>query len=128
MRGLVFFAALLCLAGCATAPEKISPAGVSDATYNPWTCEQLNQEQARLHGALTTAYETQRDCRSKDAAGVFWLGFPVSGFSGCDKEPEIARLKGELQAVQRSAVSKNCTITLLPLDPPSKSGSGQSGQ
>ncbi len=104
------------LAGCATAPENIEPAYVSEAIYQDRSCEQLGQEQNRLASELSYAADEQRRAARDDAAGVFFLGLPVASMSGRDATPEIARLKGELQAIQTVATSNACTIEILNID------------
>src|SRR5439155_1221086 len=91
------------LAGCATAPEKIAPAYVSQTTYQSWSCEQLTAEQPRLVAALDHAAGVQRKTRSNDAAGWIFLGWPAGSAAGHSQETEIARLKGELKALQAAA-------------------------
>lgn len=109
-----FVLSFLLAAGCATSPEKIIPSHMSDSSYVDWGCEELSREQSRLAASLSAAADEQRRCRDNDIAGVILLGFPVSGISGCDKEFEIARLKGQLQALQRAAVQKDCALPLVP--------------
>lgn len=111
--------------GCASSPESIAPAYISDMSYSHWTCEQLGQEQPRLVSALATACDAQRRCRANDTAGVIFLGLPVSSLSGSNMASEVARLKGELQALQRAGILKNCS---LPPVPPNAFASTDSSQ
>lgn len=98
----------LFLCGCAVLPENIPPAYVSYMLYNSWTCEQLAEEQQRLLVALSEACDAQRLAHSQDAAGVCVFGMPVSSMSGANQASYIARLKGELAAVHKSMILKNC--------------------
>jgi hypothetical protein len=41
---------------------------------------------------------------------MIFLGLPVSSFAGSNVEEEIARLKGELEAVQEAARQKGCKL------------------
>jgi len=113
LKTLFLTAIILCLTGCATAPENIAPSYISEISYNQWTCDQLSQEQPRLVSALASATEAQRRCRNNDIAGVIFLGFPVSSLSGSNMASEVARLKGELQALQRAAILKNCNLPVV---------------
>jgi hypothetical protein len=110
----------LFIGGCATLPEKIAPSEISDVPYMKWSCEPLSQEHPRLAAALATASDRQRGCRKKDIAGPLFIGLPVGSLTGCRKTSEIARLKGELQALQYAAMVINC-----PLDPASMDASSQ---
>ncbi len=98
------------LTGCATAPENISPAYVSELTYMNYTAEQLGQEQARLVAALADVSDAQRRARSNDELGVALLGLPVSSLSGSNQASQVARLKGELAALQKAAILKGYNL------------------
>lgn len=119
---IVFALALvLALGGCAAKPESIPPAYVSHMLYMPYTVEQLGQEETRLQAALATASDAQRKARSNDTAGVIFLGLPVSSLSGSNQAANIARLKGELEAVQKAIALKatgTSTATTSPMGPP----------
>ena len=108
---LIFF-----FIGCATKPEAISPAYVSHLGYMNLSCEQLGQEQARLVAALSTASDAQRLARSNDTAGVLLLGLPVSSLSGSNQASNIARLKGEVEALQKAMVAKGCGGEIVNID------------
>jgi hypothetical protein len=103
---LVIVAAALC--GCAKSPESISPAYTSDITYRPLSCQELATESARISQALATASTQQEKARTNDTVGVIFLGLPVSTLSGDNIAPEIARLKGEDEAIHRVSMEKHC--------------------
>jgi hypothetical protein len=116
MKKLMILFVVFCFAGCATAPEKIAPVHISDTRYADLSCEQLELEQSRLVSALTSATEAQRKTRENDIAGVIFLGLPVSSMSGSDRGAEVAKLKGELEAVQRAGDLKNCSLPPVAAD------------
>jgi hypothetical protein len=99
--------ALFCT-GCAKSPESISPAYVSEVGYQSWSCNQLADESGRLSTALATASVQQENARTNDTVGVILIGLPVSSLSGDNIAPEIARLKGESEAVRKVLASKSC--------------------
>lgn len=116
MKKTVFaVAACAALAGCATSPKDIAPAYVSPILYQNLSCEQLAQEAARVSQAAAAATGAQQNQASKDAVmttvGVvlFW---PSLFFIGGDKgnAAEVARLKGEMQAIEQANISKNCGL------------------
>lgn len=117
MKSTIIIAAAACLVGsCAKAPESIGASYISEVGYQNYTCEQLVTETVRLSAALTTASQQQDKARSNDVVGVLLIGLPVSSMSGDNIAPEIARLKGEQEAVRRAAVLKKCPSTpILPL-------------
>lgn len=96
----------LTLGGCAAKPESIQPAYVSHMGYMSYSLEQLAQEEQRLQAALSTSSNAQRTARSNDTLGVLLLGLPVSSLSGSNQAATIARLKGELEAVQKAIILK----------------------
>jgi hypothetical protein len=96
------------VAGCAKSPESISAAYISEVGYQSWSCKQLGEEQQRLSAAYSVAAQQQQKARSNDIAGVILIGLPVSSLSGDNIAPEIARLKGEQEAVRKAAITKGC--------------------
>jgi hypothetical protein len=108
MRKIAVIAVAATLVGCAKSPESISPAYVSELTYRPFSCQDLAVESARINQALATASTQQEQARTNDTAGVILLGLPVSSLSGDNIAPEIARLKGELEAINRASIQKHC--------------------
>lgn len=94
--------------GCAERPESIAPSYVSTVTYQNWTCQQLGEEEQRLNAAYVTAAQQQRDARTNDTWGVALIGLPTASLSGENIAPQIANLKGQLNAVHQSETLKNC--------------------
>ncbi len=110
--GVVAVAAAL--GACAKSPESISPSYVSEVGYQAWSCQQLSDETLRLSSAYASAAQQQEKARTNDVVGVILIGLPVSSLSGDNIAPEIARLKGEQEAVRKAMVLKNCTATVPP--------------
>ena len=106
MKKIVACAGLaLSVVACAKAPESIAPSYVSELTYMNWQCDQMAGEMARLNAAYASAARQQNQARGNDIAGVILIGLPVSSLSGDNIAPEIARLKGEQEAIRRDAAS-----------------------
>lgn len=113
IAALAVVAALV--SGCATNPKDIAPSYVSPILYQNLSCEQLAQEAARVSQAAAVSSGAQANQASKDAVmttvGVvlFW---PSLFFIGGDKgnAAEVARLKGEMQAIEQANISKNCGL------------------
>lgn len=110
--GVVAVAAAL--GACAKSPESISASYVSEVGYQAWSCQQLSEETLRLSSAYATAAQQQEKARTNDVVGVILIGLPVSSMSGDNIAPEIARLKGEQEAVRKAMVIKNCTPAAVP--------------
>lgn len=115
MNGRILLPAALAaisLGACAKAPESIAPSYVSEIPYQSYTCTQLGQERARLEQAYATTAKAQNDARTGDAWGVFLIGMPTSSLSGGNVAAEVASLKGQMTAVDKTIITKNCQTTL----------------
>jgi hypothetical protein len=118
MRALLIAGMAATLAACAAAPESIPASYVSEVTYQHFTCPQLGEESSRLSTALVTASKQQHQARAGDTFGVILIGLPVSSMSGGNIAPEVARLKGESEAVRRAIITKRCTVVQAPASAP----------
>lgn len=108
-------AAVSMLAACATPPKDIAPAYVSTGLYENLSCAQLRREAEGVSQRAAVAYGKQEKNRNQDAAmtGVsiilFWpAAFFLKG-DGADAA-EVARLKGEMQAIEQVNRVKGCGI------------------
>jgi hypothetical protein len=109
MRKIVSAAALAAtLAACAATPESIAPSYVSEMTYQNWDCDQISAEMLRLNAAYATAADQQHKARGNDTVGVILLGLPVSSLSGQNVAAQVANIKGQQEALHRTAISKRC--------------------
>lgn len=107
---LIVVSAIIFLSSCAKSPESIAPAYTSPLTYKGLGCNQIAQELGRVDNALVQSYTQQRNARSNDTMGVILLGLPVSSLSGGNVADQVAKLKGEKEALEKLAVQKNCSI------------------
>jgi hypothetical protein len=100
------------LTACATPPDKIPASYVSPLQYQGYTCNQVDQELIRVTNKVSEVTGQQQKEADKDAVAMgvglilFWpaLFFLI----GEDKKEELARLKGEYQALQDIAKQKEC--------------------
>jgi hypothetical protein len=111
--------AAVMLAGCATPPKDIAPAYVSTGLYENLSCSQLRTEAEGVSARAATAFGQQDKNRGQDAAMttvalvLFWpAAFFMKG-DGADAA-EVARLKGEMQAIEQVNRIKKCGITFAP--------------
>jgi hypothetical protein len=112
----IALAATLTLAACATPPKDIAPTYVSTGLYENLNCTQLRGEAEAVSARAAQAYGAQDKARSQDAAmtGVSLILFwPAAFFLKGDgaTAAEVARLKGEMQAIEQVNRVKNCGIT-----------------
>jgi starvation-inducible outer membrane lipoprotein len=119
-KAVMFCAVCLMTFSCAKPPDAIAPSYVSDITYRSLSCNDLAVENARFTQALATASKQQEQARTNDTVGIIMLGLPVSSMSGDNIAPEIARLKGEIEAIHRVGLAKKCNLP----PPPAKTATG----
>ncbi|MBC8716975.1 hypothetical protein [Ochrobactrum sp. Marseille-Q0166] len=104
------------IAGCASRANKIEPGYASSSNYENLSCSALREEAVRLSVSASDAIKRQNKAANTDAikTGVglvlFW---PVLFLNEGDgkKAAEVARLKGEMIAVERASQRKNCNIS-----------------
>lgn len=68
----------------------------------------MGEESQRLSAALANASKLQENARTGDTVGVLLLGLPTASMSGQNVAPEVARLKGEAEAVRKASIGKRC--------------------
>lgn len=128
----------IALVGCASSSKDIAAISVSPLQYSSYDCTQLEAENARLTGRISQLGGRLDEAASNDKAimGVgiilFWPAlFALGGTK--EQEAEYAKVKGEYDALQQSAIMKKCGIqtktieaageakaTQTPLDPSKK--------
>lgn len=94
-------------AGCANRPESIHASYVSHEKFAPLSCQQLFEKQSQVRADLDQVSRLQDSKANADAVGVFLLGIPFSKLSG-DHEADVARLKGELEALDTALAKAGC--------------------
>ena len=102
---LTFIVASSLLTACAEKSANIEPAAISANQYDGWTCKKLKSEQEFVEDALVRVSADQDKAASNDALMVFLIGIPTSGGG---VEGEVARLKGEKEALRQAIRDKDC--------------------
>ena len=100
------------LTSCAKSSEKISATYVSPLTYQDMSCRQIRGEIDRVSRKAQEITGVQNKEATKDAWAmglglvIFWpaLFFLI----GDDKKEELGRLKGEYEALEQTAIKKDC--------------------
>ncbi len=103
------------LAGCATPPDKVKSSYVSPVLYQSLGCTQLSEEAQRVSNRAVEISGAQKSKANKDAVAtgvalvLFW---PAAFLVGGDDETtaELARLKGEMEAIEMASGKKGCGI------------------
>lgn len=116
MRWLMHTGVALILCGCASSAENIAPAYISPMIYQDYDCSQLAAEAERVSSAAARMAGVQDKKASNDAVAtgvavvLFWpAAFMVSGGDG-QTAAELAKLKGQKDAIEQVAIQKKCGI------------------
>ncbi len=110
---IVAVAAALAASGCATGSRDIATGYTSPIQYQSYDCNQLAGEAQRLQSRVNQLGARLDEAAMNDKALVgvgllvFWPAFFALGGTK-HQEAEYARMKGEYEAIQQSAVLKRC--------------------
>ncbi len=114
-NNVAVFAVAISIAGCASRAENISAAYVSPLQYQNYNCAQLGEEASRLASRAAQVAGVQDSKATNDAVAtgvgviIFWPALLlIKGDS--TTAAELARLKGEMEAIERIAIEKKCNI------------------
>ncbi|MXQ09865.1 hypothetical protein [Microvirga makkahensis] len=103
-------------AGCASRSEDVGASYVSPMAYSSYSCRELSAEAQRVSSAAAAASGAQDSARTRDAVAttaalvVFWPAVFFVGGNGA-QTADLARLKGQMQAVEEASIRKRCGIS-----------------
>lgn len=114
--------AALTVSACASSPENVRSQYVSPAQYASYDCSQIEQDLREISQHVHELTKEQRRRADQDAwttgvgVVVFWpaLFFLMRG----DKADDLARMKGEYDALVTSSRRKDCTGLQMALANP----------
>ena len=113
-RFIALMAATSILVGCATAGKDVVGTYVSPSQYSNLDCDQVRQEMLRVTSRVNQLTGRLDEAASNDktigvvGAILFWPAlFALGGTK--PQEAELARLKGEYEALQSVSTQKKCT-------------------
>jgi hypothetical protein len=102
--------------GCASNSKNIAATYVSPMQYSSYSCSQLSEEAARVSGRAAEIAGVQDKKASGDAVAtgiglvLFWPSlFFIKGDGAT--AAEVARLKGEKEAIEQASIKKKCAIS-----------------
>lgn len=108
-------ASVFALAGCASKSTDIQASYVSPLLYQQLDCSQLALQAQEVSSRARTAAGIQDKKAGEDAAlmavglVVFWPALLFTSGDGAQAS-EVARLKGEMQAIETAARQNSCDI------------------
>jgi hypothetical protein len=111
------------LIGCASSADKIGGQYVSPLQFSNYDCSQLSMEAQRISARVAQLSGVQDQKASNDAVAtgvaivIFWpAAFLVGGND--QTTAELARLKGEFEAIEQVSIQKRCGIQFERAPPP----------
>ena len=108
MKNLILLTGLaVAVSACATRPESIHASYVSHEKYMHLDCGGLATKMGDTRADLEKFSKLQDSKANGDAVGVFLVLIPVSKLTG-DHEGDVARLKGEVEAIDTAQVKNKC--------------------
>lgn len=115
--------AALGVGGCASRSDSISAAYVSPMAYQSYNCPPLREEATRVSSRAIQVTGAQDSKATGDAVAtgvalvLFW---PAAFFIRGDSSTagELARLKGEMEAIEQASIRKRCGITFRRQEQP----------
>ena len=124
---LILYAATLAVAigACAKGADQIAATYVSPMQYESWKCPQLAEEAQRVSARAAAATGVQNQRAAGDAvmltvgAVIFWPALFGVGGDG-PNAAELARLKGEMEAIEQASIRKNCGFQFQRTPPPTR--------
>jgi len=105
----------MALSSCAQKADNIQASYVSPLIYQDYSCKQVRGELARVSRKVNEVSGIQDKTASNDsvAMGVglvlFWPA--VFFIAGSDQKVQLAQLKGEYDALEQTAIDKNCDVS-----------------
>lgn len=128
MRKIAFLICLISsvsVAGCAKKSENIQASYVSPLTYKSFSCQQIQQEGTRISQKTGELSGVQNKKATDDAVAtgvaivLFW---PAAFFIKGNQETasQLARLKGELDALEQARSQKSCGIEFKKAEVPAE--------
>lgn len=115
MKFIAALAAAGMVAGCASSSSDIRASYVSPIQYQSYNCKQLGEEAERVSARAIEVAGLQDSARTQDAVvttvGVVVL-WPVLFAIKGDRQTaaELGRLKGEMEAIEKVSIQKQCGI------------------
>lgn len=126
MRSIIAIGAAVLLAGCASNSTDIRASYVSPILYQNLSCSQLALEAQNVSSRAVAASGQQDKKAGQDAVAVgvalvlFWPAAFLAQGDGATAA-EVARLKGEMEAIEHASIRNNCGIVFEKAPATSKS-------
>ena len=113
-RLIAFLAGAVIVSGCATDPNEIQAAYISDHQYRDYDCNQLAAETARVQRGVdalrASLKKTADDDSAQMAVGLilFWPALLFLEGGDGPQAQEYAQLRGQAEAIERVSIKRAC--------------------
>ena len=97
------------LGACAKRPDAVDAAQIDSAMYKNYSCRQLSEATLEVNQSIENLSAQQTSAANSDTVGVFFLGLPLSSMGGGDREAQLSIAKGQIQAIDKQKLQKNCS-------------------
>jgi hypothetical protein len=117
MKKLFALSFVAFLMGCASSPDKIAASSVSTLQYDGYSCKQIGRELDRVERRANELYYSLDKTAGNDGAQMavglilFWPALLFLEGGDGPQAAEYARLKGEMEALEKVSIRKNCGIS-----------------
>ena len=108
MKRTALYAMALLAAGCARQPDQIAATPVATDRYQQMSCAELLASRAAKQAAQEGLEKAQHKAAERDNGAMAVIHIPIAAMTGQDREADVARGKGELQALDAAIQSKGC--------------------
>lgn len=116
LKALALTVAVTLASGCATKSGEIMPTYVSPLQYSNFNCDQIRAEAQRIHvrasqmTGIVDEKAQNANVGTAVAVVLFWPAAFWAASSGATMEQraELARLKGEQEALAQAAIQNKC--------------------
>jgi hypothetical protein len=109
MQKLIAIVLAATLAGCASRPESISATHVPPERYAQFDCASLRTQLAQARGNMNHFSGKQTQSARHDEIGLLFFLPPLGKVIG-NYSPEVAKYKGEVDAIEKAMSRVRCTM------------------
>lgn len=130
MKKIITIASASLLTACASHSDEIASQYTSPMMYSGFTCNQISMEMASISRRASSLGGQIDEKANGDAwqtgigIALFWPALFFIDGDGANAQ-EYGRLKGEMEALEKAAIQKDCTVDMAEIIPPKQKKENQ---
>jgi ribosomal protein L16/L10AE len=109
MKTMVLCALALVVSSCAKQPGQIAATPGATYPYLQLSCAELVADRAAKRVTQQRLEAAQHEAAERDKGAMTVIHIPIAAMTGQNREDDVARGKGELEALDAAIQSKSCT-------------------